>query len=105
MTAPQRMILTADSRPYLPRHILLRDDKVRGRWVLLAPERVLVPEDTAVAILRLLDGKRRLQDVAQELAQIYDAPPELIVTDAIEVLQDLADRGFLRLNTTEGSDV
>lgn len=95
MTGP--LVLTADSRPYLPRHIMFRHDAVRERWVLLAPERVLVPADTAVAILKLLDGKRSLTQVAEELAQIYDAPADLILTDAIDALQDLADRGFLRV--------
>ena len=45
--------LTEASRPVLPRHARLHYDKVRGAWVLLVPERVLVPDETAVEILQL----------------------------------------------------
>lgn len=96
-TAPLRQPLTPEARPYLPRHVLFRHDPVRERWVLLAPERVLAPEPTAVAILQLLDGQRSIADIAAELAQIYAAPADLIAADAIEMLQDLADRGFVRV--------
>lgn len=98
MTAPTpaRLVIDADQCPFLPRHVMLRHDPVRDRWVMLVPERVLVPEPTAVAILQLADGKRSLTQIADELAQIYTAPAELILADAIEMLQDLADRGFLR---------
>ena len=32
-----RPILQAASRPHLPRHVKLRFDKTRERWVILAP--------------------------------------------------------------------
>lgn len=96
-SAPLRQPLSPATCPYLPRHILFRHDPVRERWVLLAPERVLAPEPTAVAILQLLDGQRSIADIAAELAQIYAAPADLIAADAIEMLQDLADRGFVRV--------
>jgi pyrroloquinoline quinone biosynthesis protein D len=73
----------------------LRHDKVRGRWVLLAPERVLVPDDIAVAVLQRLDGVRTLREVADALAADYAAPPELILNDVIALLQGLADKNFL----------
>lgn len=79
----------------LPRHVLLRHDKVRGRWVLLAPERVLVPDDIAVAVLQRLDGARTLREVADALAADFAAPPELILNDVIALLQGLADKNFL----------
>ena len=92
-----RRIVTAESRPYLARHVMLRHDPVRERWVMLAPERVLVPEPTAVAVLQLADGRRSAAEIAEALAQTYQAPAELILADALEMFQDLADRGFLRL--------
>ena len=96
--------LNLEARPYLPRHVIFRNDPARERWVLLAPERVLVPEPTAVAILQRLDGKRSIQTLAQELAEIYAAPAELIAADALEMLQDLADRGFIRVKPEEPRD-
>lgn len=93
--APARPQLGPDSIPKLPRHVVLRHDMVRDRWVILVPERVLVPDDTAVAVLKLVDGKRAIATIAAELAAIYDAPVELIQTDSLALLQDLADKGFL----------
>lgn len=92
--APRPQI-AAESRPKLPRHVMLKHDKTRERWLILAPERVLVPEDTAVAILQLADGVRSVRAIAEELAQIYAADPAEIETDAIAMFQDLADKGFL----------
>ena len=34
-TTPKRAIIGAESRPALPRHIKLRHDAGRGRWVIL----------------------------------------------------------------------
>lgn len=97
MTRPARQIISAEAQPFLPRHIMLRHDPVRGRWVLLAPERVLVPEATTVALLKLADGKSSVAEIAAELAATYTAPAEVILADALELFQDMLDRGFLRL--------
>lgn len=95
--------ITAQSVPILPRHVKLRHDKTRDRWVILVPERVLVPDDTAVAVLQRVDGARRVSDIVDELARIYHADPALILTDSIALLQDLADKAFL-LTVTETPD-
>ena len=36
------------SRPVLPRHAKLKFDETRKVWVILAPERVLAPDEIAV---------------------------------------------------------
>lgn len=81
MPARRRQIVTRDSRPMLPRHIKLRHDEGRGRWVILAPERVFDPDATAVAVLKLVNGQRTVLDIAAVLAQDYDAPLETILAD------------------------
>ncbi|MCB1885316.1 MAG: PqqD family peptide modification chaperone [Geminicoccaceae bacterium] len=86
--------LTAESRPVLQPFCRLRDDPVRGRVVLLAPERVLFPCGTSQAVLARLDG-RPLGEVAADLADRYAAPADVILADALTMLQDLADQGFL----------
>jgi pyrroloquinoline quinone biosynthesis protein D len=48
--------------------VKLREDKARGRWVLLAPERMLVPDETAIEVLKLVDGVRSLDAVVEALA-------------------------------------
>jgi len=90
-----RIVLTPDSIPRLPRHIVLRHDKIRERWVILAPERVLVPDDIAVVVLQRLDGRKTIGEVAADLARDYAAPVDRIQSDITALLQDLADKNFL----------
>jgi pyrroloquinoline quinone biosynthesis protein D len=95
LAARARPTLSAETRPVLARHAKLRFDKTRERWVILVPERVLVPDETAVAILKLCDGERSLAEVAASLAETYAADPEVILADCVALLQDLADKGYL----------
>src|SRR5258706_5942505 len=83
------------SRPLLPRHARLKFDETRQRWVILAPERVLAPDEIAVEVLRLCDGVRSVEAVIDQLAAKYTADRDAIATDVIAMLQDLADKGFL----------
>ncbi len=76
-------------------HVKFRHDATRGRWVLLAPERLLLPDEPAVEILKLIDGTRGVDAVIDALAQRFDAPRAVIATDVIAMLQDLADKGVL----------
>src|SRR6266404_5947590 len=83
------------SRPILPRHAKLKFDETRQRWVILAPERVLAPDDIAVEVLQLCDGVRSVEQMIDQLAEKYAADRGAIGTDVIAMLQDLADKGFL----------
>jgi pyrroloquinoline quinone biosynthesis protein D len=83
------------SRPVLPRHAKLKFDETRQRWVILAPERVLAPDDIAVQILQLCDGVRSVAEMIDQLAEKYAADRDAIRADVIAMLQDLADKGFL----------
>ena len=93
----KREIVVADTRPTLARHVRLRFDETRKAWVLLAPERLLTPSETAIAVLDKCDGSRSVRDIAALLAAEYEAPEADILVDAIALLQDLADRRFLAL--------
>src|SRR5271165_1243847 len=83
------------SRPVLPRHARLKFDETRQVWVILAPERVLAPDEIAVEVLRLCDGVRSVEAIIDQLAGKYAAEHSAIATDVIAMLQDLADKGFL----------
>ncbi|WP_114394093.1 pyrroloquinoline quinone biosynthesis peptide chaperone PqqD [Oleisolibacter albus] len=87
--------LTADSRPALPRHAKLRFDTARDGWVLLGPERVLMLDEIAAAVLRRCDGQATLSAIAGALAEEYRADPAEVTADVTALLQDLADRGML----------
>jgi pyrroloquinoline quinone biosynthesis protein D len=93
---PARTLIGEGSRPALPRHIKMRHDAGRGRWILLAPERVFEPDDTAVAVLKLCNGERSVGDIAAVLSHEYQAPLDVIKSDVVRMLQDLADKGVVK---------
>jgi len=95
MATPRHITVSEASRPLLPRHARLKFDETRQVWVILAPERVLAPDEIAVEVLQLCDGVRSVSDMVDQLAQKYAAPREAIGADVIAMLQDLADKGFL----------
>ena len=90
-----RAIVTAATRPALPPHIKLLHDAGRGKWLVLAPERIFEPDEVAVAVLRLCDGARSVDDIAGELAKEYNAAKQEIIADIVAMLQDLADKGVV----------
>jgi len=90
-----RTVIAGESAPALPRHVRLKHDEARGAWVILAPERVLMPDDIAVEILRRCDGGTTVDAICAALAAEFDAPEHEIRKDVVAVLQDLADKGFL----------
>jgi len=76
--------------------VKFRFDAVRGAWVVLAPERLFLPDEQAVGILNLVDGARNLGSIIDELAARYEAPRALIAGDVETMLHDLADKGVVR---------
>jgi pyrroloquinoline quinone biosynthesis protein D len=95
MPTQRHINVSEASRPVLPRHAQLRYDDTRKVWVILAPERVLAPDEIAVEVLKLCDGMRTVADVVDQLAVKYAAQRDAILTDVVAMLQDLADKGFL----------
>src|SRR5215470_13876371 len=95
-SSPGRLVVGPETRPKLPAYLKLRHDAGRGRWVLLAPERILAPDETAVAVLKLCDGKRNVEEISEALARDYAAPVDVILKDVLELLQGLADKGYIK---------
>ena len=91
-----RRRVTTECCPSLPRHIKRRFDEERGQWIVLAPERVLVLDDMSNEILLQCDGENSVASIVESLAESYDASPQEIEQDVMQLLQDLADKGFLR---------
>ena len=96
-TPSHRLIVSAESIPILPTHIRLHHDKVRDAWVLLAPERLLTPDEIALEILKLCDGKSTVAAISKKLAKEYNAPPDEIQKDVKIMLQDLVDKDFMTI--------
>jgi pyrroloquinoline quinone biosynthesis protein D len=79
-------VITLDARPRLRRAVRLRHDRVRARWLLLAPERGFVLNDSAAAIVRSLVDGGTLAEIAARVA----SPSE-----AVAFVQTLAGRGLV----------
>jgi pyrroloquinoline quinone biosynthesis protein D len=77
-------------------HAKFRFDEVRQAWIVLAPERLLMPDEQAVEILRLIDGERTVDNIIGDLVRRYEAPREVIAGDVVAMLQDLVGKKVLR---------
>lgn len=86
-----------DARPRLLRGVRLSEDRVRGGYTLLAPERVLKLKGTTVAVLTLCDGQRSFAQIVDELAQSYAADRALIERESAALLRDLAGKLMVEL--------
>lgn len=73
----------------------LHEDKARGRWIVMAPERMFIPDEIALEVLRLVDGVRDEAAIVALLAEKFAAPVELIAADVHAMLDDLAAKGAL----------
>ena len=86
----------AQAQPRFPRGVRLHWDRTRAAWVILAPERVLFPDEIAVEILRRCDGTASVASIASELAARFEADLATVQGDVIELLADLAEKGFIQ---------
>ena len=75
--------------------VRLHHDRARDRWVVMAPERMFVPDEIALEVLRLIDGARDSDTIIDMLAAKFDAPRDVIATDVQAMLEDLRARGAI----------
>ena len=90
-----RIQISIDSIPRFAPHVHFRFDKKRERWVVLAPERLLMPDEIAVEVLQRCDGAKTVGIIAGELCQQFDAPAEVVGRDVVDMIQGLTDKGFM----------
>jgi len=90
-----RTLIGEASVPRLGPHVKLRLDKQRDQWIVLAPERLFVPDAVALEIIRRCDGAATVTAIVDALAEAYKAPREVILRDVSMLLQDLADKGIM----------
>jgi pyrroloquinoline quinone biosynthesis protein D len=87
--------LSSEARPGLAPGVRLTFDKARDRWVVLAPERVLVPDETALEILQRCNGTKQLDTIVAELATVYSAEASEIENDVRDLLGSLIEKRIL----------
>lgn len=88
-------MIAAAAVPALRPGVKFRFDKAREAWVLLAPERLFMPDEIAVEVLKLVDGERSVAAIVDALAAAFAAPREVIETDVVAMLEDLRGKGAL----------
>ena len=76
--------------------VRLHHDKARARWVVMAPERMFIPDETALEVLQLVDGARDLDAIIEALVAKFSAPRDVIAADVRAMVQDLTNRGALQ---------
>ena len=97
MTAARPASVEGGAVLHFAPHARFRFDEVRQAWIVLAPERLLLPDEQAVEILQLIDGERTVDSIIDELVRRYEAPRGVIGGDVVKMLQDLVDKKVLRL--------
>ncbi|MEM8876568.1 MAG: pyrroloquinoline quinone biosynthesis peptide chaperone PqqD [Pseudomonadota bacterium] len=85
-------ILPDTACPALLRGVRTHWDKVRDRWVLLAPERAMMLDEIGAAVLRETDGKTPFAEIVSRLCKTYSAPPEQVAQDTRGFLVSLIQR-------------
>ena len=88
--------VTEEAVPEFAVGVRLKYDEVRSCWILLAPERVMMPDETALEILRHCNGRTSLGSIIDELAAAYDADRQVIADDVCRMVEELAGKGILR---------
>lgn len=83
--------------PTFNRGFRLRHDPVRNTWNILAPERLFQLDETAIEVLKLVDGVRTVPEIVDTLTARFDAPRDAIAADVEAMLRDLVDKGAIRL--------
>jgi pyrroloquinoline quinone biosynthesis protein D len=81
--------------PKLAPHVSLRWQPARGEWLLVLPEEVVVLNETAAAVLSLVDGERPVESIVAGLREEYE---DVEVADVTELLHDLAGRHLVVLS-------
>lgn len=85
------------ARPRLARGVRLREDRTRGGRVLLAPERVLTANATAVEVLKRCDGERTVSAIVDDLAATFSADRARIAAEVEALLAGLAAKRMIEL--------
>ena len=86
----------AETRPALASKARLRWDEREGKYLLLSPERGLLLNPSAAAIIKRLDGKHSLAAIVDALcAEFAGAERATVEREVHSLLNELFGRGLL----------
>ena len=89
--------LELESCPRLAPGVRLKFDGTRQCWIVLAPERVLIPDETALDVLQRCDGATRFESLVDDLVTEYGADRAEVAADVRELLSGLIEKRVLTL--------
>jgi len=89
--------LTPESRPCLAAKVRLRLDRKTGQHMLLYPERGLVLNATATAVVTLCTGERTIAAIIGQLAAQYTQEQTALGKEVLQLLNSLQERGLIRV--------
>lgn len=88
-------VVEESSVPRLARGVRTRFDPTRQKWIVLAPERLFVPDDIAYEIIRRCDGLATVGAIADDLAAAFEEQREVVLKDVTALLADLEEKGVV----------
>lgn len=83
--------------PKLPHGVRLREDKIRGEFILVGPERIFNADGVAREILQRVDGKVSIGEIVRQLGEVFAADEATIRPDVESFLLDLRDKQMVTL--------
>jgi len=89
--------ISDESRPRLAAHRRLKFDESRKSWIIQAPERVFLLDEIAYAIVSRCNGEKTLSEIIDELCAAFEAPRDVVDSDARKLVQDFTDKGVMEL--------
>jgi pyrroloquinoline quinone biosynthesis protein D len=75
--------------------VRLSFDARRGCWVLLAPERLLMPDEDALEVLRRCTGRASIDEIVDDLVCAFEGDRDEIAGDVECLIHDLCEKGVL----------
>ncbi|MGJ8526543.1 PqqA binding protein [Halomonadaceae bacterium LMG 33818] len=84
--------------PRLVRGVRMREDAVRGGWVLLAPEKVFKLDQSGREIMSLVNGERSVAEIIDTLVERFDADRAVIATDVAQYFSGLSVRQVIEFS-------
>lgn len=89
--------LPDETIPRFPHGVKFREDKVRGGFILVGPERIFNADEIAVEILKRIDGTASLARIVRQLTEVFSADAATIRPDVESFLADLRDKQMVML--------
>jgi pyrroloquinoline quinone biosynthesis protein D len=95
-------IATVDCVPVIRSGVRLVINSLNGA-VLLAPERGLVLNETAAAVVGAIDGRRSVGEIVGLLRERYESRGPIPVTDVLALVDDLIAMSLARLHRVDST--